>query len=71
MEAWGGCVAGALSADEYRAGLLAAGFTDVRVDAKDASASEPCCGEGASAESSCCGSQARVYSAVITAHKPG
>ena len=32
VEAWIGCVAGALEEDEYRSGLEAAGFTDVEVE---------------------------------------
>jgi len=32
MEAWAGCVAGALHEDEYRAKLAAAGFTDIDVE---------------------------------------
>jgi SAM-dependent methyltransferase len=32
IEAWIGCVAGALEEDEYRAGLDAAGFTDVDIE---------------------------------------
>ena len=32
MELWAGCIAGALSENDYRAKLLAAGFTDVGVE---------------------------------------
>ena len=32
IEAWSGCVAGALHEDEYRAKLAAAGFTDIEVE---------------------------------------
>jgi hypothetical protein len=32
MELWIGCIAGALSDEEYTAKLLAAGFTDVRIE---------------------------------------
>jgi ubiquinone/menaquinone biosynthesis C-methylase UbiE len=32
VEAWIGCVAGALSEEDYRAGLEAAGFTDVEIE---------------------------------------
>jgi SAM-dependent methyltransferase len=35
MEAWAACVAGALDANDYRAGLEAAGFVDVRVTLND------------------------------------
>lgn len=60
MEAWGGCVAGALPVDEYRAGLLAAGFIDVTIQAK---------GDPASADS-CCGPEGGVFSALISARRP-
>lgn len=33
IEAWIGCVAGALQEDDYRTGLTAAGFTDVEIEA--------------------------------------
>ncbi len=59
MEAWGGCIAGALQVDEYRAGLVAAGFSDVSVQAKDATGQEACCGP-----------KELVFSASITARKP-
>ena len=32
MESWSACVAGALEAANYQAGLAAAGFVDVRVE---------------------------------------
>jgi arsenite methyltransferase len=32
MELWAGCIAGALSENDYRAKLFAAGFTDVGVE---------------------------------------
>lgn len=34
MEAWGACVAGALDMNDYRRGLQAAGFVDVKVEPK-------------------------------------
>jgi len=33
LESWAGCIAGALDVDEYRSGLAAAGFADIRVAA--------------------------------------
>jgi SAM-dependent methyltransferase len=59
MQAWGGCVAGALSADEYRSGLRSAGFVDVSIEASDGAAPDPCCGQ-----------EGRVYSALIKARRP-
>jgi arsenite methyltransferase len=59
MEAWGGCVAGAMEAGEYRAGLVAAGFTDVSIRPRE---------EGH--QDSCCQPEDMVYSAMITARKP-
>jgi SAM-dependent methyltransferase len=59
MDAWGGCVAGALQADEYTAGLGVAGFVDVAVQPKDQDTRE-----------ACCQTEGRVFSAIITARKP-
>ncbi len=36
LAAWSGCAAGALTVDEYRERLAAAGFTDIRVDVRAA-----------------------------------
>lgn len=55
-EAWCACAAGGLSSAEWRAGLSAQGFTDVRVDPK-----------GRFGEGVVVGAQ---YSAIITARKP-
>ena len=33
MEAWAGCIAGALSVSEYENGLVGAGFTEVSLTA--------------------------------------
>lgn len=38
------CTTGALSADEWRAKLDQAGFTDVRVERQDLEGNDPCCG---------------------------
>jgi arsenite methyltransferase len=59
MEAWGACVAGALDMDEYKAGLVEAGFSDVAVNPKDASGNE--------LESL---PVSAVFSALVTATKP-
>jgi len=59
MEAWGGCVAGALEAGEYKAGLAAAGFTDVSIRPREEDHKD-----------SCCQPESLVYSALITARKP-
>ncbi len=32
LDAWAGCVSGAIAVDEYRAGLVAAGFREVTID---------------------------------------
>ncbi len=58
MEAWGACVAGALDMEDYRAGLQAAGFVDVRVEPK--TSFEP----GSSVVP-----VGVPFSAIITAHK--
>ncbi len=57
MEAWGGCVAGALEYKVYRQGLIDAGFGKVAIQAVDGGAS-------------CCSPANAVYSASITAVKP-
>jgi arsenite methyltransferase len=60
LASWAGCVAGALDVDEYRQGLLAAGFTDVAVTStRSAPLSE-------SAERA----GGLPFSALITARKP-
>ncbi|MBN2084434.1 MAG: arsenite methyltransferase [Anaerolineales bacterium] len=60
LESWAGCIAGALDVEEYRSGLLEAGFADVSVTTA---------GEG-----SCCGSSQPAdglpFSALIAARKP-
>ena len=37
VEAWGACVAGALDVSDYAAGLVEAGFSEVKVQPKDLS----------------------------------
>src|SRR3989338_3051763 len=60
VEAWAACVAGALDAKDYRAGLQAAGFADVRVTPKDDTANKALAGLPLG----------MPYSALITARKP-
>jgi SAM-dependent methyltransferase len=59
MDAWGGCVAGALEVSEYTRSLVAAGFSEVSVQSKDEGGREACCPP-----------EGRVFSATITARKP-
>jgi arsenite methyltransferase len=60
LESWAGCVAGALDVEEYRRGLVAAGFTDVTVTSTDAT---PFSGTAQRAGG-------LPFSALITARKP-
>lgn len=59
MEAWGGCIAGALEVREYTDELARAGFEEVAVQPKDEAAQASCCAPGQA-----------VFSATITARKP-
>jgi hypothetical protein len=76
MEAWSGCVSGALEKDEYEELLREAGFEDVSVevtytyDEEFVAASSGCCGG-----SGCCGDTAAAMevplaSAFIRGRKP-
>ena len=72
VEAWAGCVAGALEEGEYRRHLAAAGFADVEVrvtrvhDPAELVASSGCaCG------TSPAGMEGRIVSAFVRARKPG
>lgn len=60
MAAWGACVAGALSAEEYAGGLKDAGFIDIEIAAKTQ--------DGELQESL---PDLGIFSAAITANKPG
>jgi arsenite methyltransferase len=60
-EAWGACVAGALDKSEYITGLTDAGFTDVNVQPKG----------DASDLIEAVGLKGKIFSATITARKPG
>jgi SAM-dependent methyltransferase len=57
-EAWGACVAGALDVSDYAAGLVEAGFNEVKVQPKDLS------GQGSTTDP-----DSLVFSAIITARK--
>ncbi len=62
-EAWAGCIAGAISPEEYARGLEAAGFEGVEVRTV---------GEYPRGQGGCCDpSGATLASAIIRAHKPG
>ncbi len=73
FEAWVGCVAGALGEDEYRAGLDAAGFTDVEIEptrtfcAEDAAGLVESTGLDPDAVAEAAG---QVVSAFVRARKP-
>jgi arsenite methyltransferase len=60
MEAWGACIAGALDVGEYTSGLVAAGFTNVKVQPKG----------DASELIESAGLKGKIFSATITALKP-
>src|SRR5215208_2101099 len=70
MEAWSGCVSGALEKDEYEALLRGAGFEDVSVEVTHtyeeefAEASEYCGGSG------CCGDTATTAATTAAAEVP-
>jgi len=67
MEAWAGCVAGALGEDEYRSRLGAAGFSDVEVQVTRTYSADEAMGE------SCCATTAgggALASAFIRGRKP-
>jgi arsenite methyltransferase len=58
LDAWAGCVAGALEERDYRAGLAEAGFTQITLEADDgppACEASACCGETTTAPSTSCG----------------
>src|SRR5918994_2171374 len=74
MEAWSGCVSGALEKDEYEKLIVEAGFEDVSVEVthiydEEFTAASGCCGSG------CCGDTAAatevpLASAFIRGRKP-
>jgi SAM-dependent methyltransferase len=85
LEAWAGCVAGALTEEEYREKLARAGFSQIDVeptriyrleDAKELLAQykdllETGTLEGASLESLVAGTDGKLMSAFVRAVKPG
>ena len=56
MEAWVGCVAGALEEDEYRHLLIEAGFGDIEVEVTRVYDPKEFAGSTRGSDSSCCGS---------------
>ena len=75
LEAWAGCIAGALEEGEYRALLAAAGFRDVEVqvtrvhDARELAESSGCCSVPTSLVE-LEPAQGRLVSAFVRARKP-
>jgi SAM-dependent methyltransferase len=67
MEAWAGCVAGALAEDDYLGGLRAAGFADAGLEVTKEYDLAAVVGEQAAAASA---AQGRVVSGFIRARKP-
>lgn len=70
MEAWSGCLAGALHEDDYRALLAAAGFTEVEVDVVRTFAPGDLDGIGGSADAQADIGAGRFCSAFVRARKP-
>lgn len=79
LEAWAGCVAGALLDKEYRDKLTAAGFVGVEIDptrvytkddAQQIVSSSSCCGGGAAKEFDAAEIDGAVTSAFVRAVKP-
>jgi hypothetical protein len=74
MEAWTGCIAGALHEDDYRALLAQAGFTDIGIEvtrsysAADVTDESGCCALPATAEAGL--ADDLFVSAFIRATKP-
>lgn len=75
MEAWSGCVSGALEKDEYEKLLREAGFEDVSVEVTHTYQEEFAAAAGCCGDSGCCGDTAAttevpLASAFIRGHKP-
>jgi ubiquinone/menaquinone biosynthesis C-methylase UbiE len=74
MEAWSGCVSGALEKDEYEGLLREAGFEDVSVEVTHTYAEEFVEASGCCGGSGCCGDTAAtevpLASAFIRGRKP-
>jgi len=75
LEAWAGCVAGALEEEEYRALLAAAGFESIGIEAVrvhdgPAGAATGCCGADAGGCGGAAPPEARLVSAFVRARRP-
>ena len=74
LELWVGCVAGALTEDEYRRKLAAAGFTDIELETtrvyEAAGAREVLAGAGLDADALAPLVKGRITSAFVRARKP-
>jgi arsenite methyltransferase len=75
MEAWSGCVSGALEKDEYEKLLRKAGFEDVSVEVthtyeEEFAASSGCCGGSGCCCGAAAGTEVPLASAFIRGHKP-
>jgi len=76
LEAWSACVAGALTEDQYRTKLAAAGFADVDVEVTHVYdlaelVGDACCGVDAEAVATLEARPGSVVSAFVRARKPG
>jgi arsenite methyltransferase len=75
MEAWSGCVSGALQRDEYEGLLREAGFEDVSVEVthtyeREFAEASGCCGETATTAVTTGAAEVPLASAFITGRKP-
>lgn len=75
MEAWSGCVSGALEKDEYEKLLREAGFEDVSVEVthtyqEEFAAASGCCGDSGGCGDTAATTEFPLASAFIRGHKP-
>jgi arsenite methyltransferase len=70
MEAWSGCVSGALEKDEYEALLRGAGFEDVSVEVTHTYEEEFAEASGCCGGSGCCGDTATTAATTAAAEVP-
>src|SRR5918998_864598 len=70
MEAWSGCVSGALEKDEYERLLSEAGFEDVSVEVTHTYEQEFAADSGCCGGSGCCGDTATTAAATAAAEVP-
>lgn len=79
IEAWAGCIAGALLESDLQAGLAAAGFVDIEIeptrvytkeDAVDLVGSNSCCGSGGAMEFDPAEIDGTIMSAFVRATRP-